>query len=959
MSLTQRIKSGRDFKTKRRSFFQRKPSSAKNLSFRHPDRGERIKTILKYLFSLGVVLALFGSIFVLAMFAWTTKELPDPNRLMERNLEQSTTIYDREGTNILYQIHGNVNRRLITLSELPEYIKWSTITTEDRKFYEHSGFSITGMIRSAIVNVLRSGKAQGGSTITQQFVKNAILTPQKTYTRKIKEVILAYRIEQKFSKDEILQLYFNEIPYGSVLYGIEAASQTFFGKSAKDLTLAQAAILAAIPQRPTYFSPYGNHVDELLVRQQYILDEMTKLGYITDDQAATAKAEKIEFKPQSESMQAPHFVTYVRELLADQFGERYVEEGGLKVTTTLNIDYQKAAEEAIAEYHDRNLNSYQAGNAALVAIDAPTGQVLAMVGSADFYNEEIDGQVNVALRPRQPGSSFKPIAYTEAFKKGFTPDTILYDVETVFKTDSGPDYIPHNYNLKEYGPITMRQALAGSLNIPAVKTLYLSGVDSVLDLAEKMGYSTFQDRSRFGLSLVLGGGEVKLLEHTAAYATLAQEGVYHPPAVILKVEDPQGQILFELKPTEKKVLDPETARQTVSVISDNTARAFIFGEKNYLTLPNRPVAAKTGTTNDFRDAWTMGFTPSLAAGVWVGNSNNDEMKRGADGSVVAAPIWNKFMQTVLQDKPVENFNPPPENTTEKPILRGQIAGAIPTRIDRASGKLATEYTPASFVVEKTFSQNHCILYYVDKNDPTGPPPTDPFADPQYPNWEDAIRSWVQRKGIAESTETPPTEFDDLHIPANFPSLEIIAPENGATITNNQLIVNITTTAPRGVSRVEYYLDDQLIKTVPTSPFNLNTTVDDVSSGFHNLRVKSLDDIDNSEGKSIEINLLLDESPVKISWQQPSGNTTINTDQFPYTLEVKLTAFTKVDRIDFIYTPINTSKSELINRFDNPGATIINTPWLNPPAPGNYKIYSLVFKKNGGIIRSEEIEVTIK
>ncbi len=824
------------------------------LSYQQHNRREQIKLLTNYAISAGLILAVVGFFGLVILYAWTSRLLPDPQKLLERNIEQSTTILDRKEETVLYQIHGDINRKLIKLQDLPDYVKWASIVAEDDNFYNHSGFDVGGIVKAGFATI-GIGPQRGGSTITQQFVKNAILTNERSIIRKFKELILAYRIEKKFAKDEILQLYFNEIPYGSVVYGIEAAAQTFFDKSAKDLTLAEAAMLAGIPQRPTYFSPYGSHLDELKARQEWILDRLVKFDHISKDQAAAAKAEEIKFKPKEESLIAPHFVMYVRELLAEQYGETFVEEGGLRVTTTLDVDYQKAAEKSVADHWQNNKDKYNAGNAALVSLDTKTGDIMAMVGSADFFNEDIDGQVNVALRPRQPGSSFKPLVYTAAFSKGYTPETTLYDVETVFKTDM-QDYVPHNYDGGEHGPVSMRSALAGSLNIPAVKTLYLAGIDYTLKLAEDLGYTTLKDRSRFGLSLVLGGGEVKLLEHTAAFATMAQEGEYHPPVAILKVQDANGKVLFEREKVEtKKVLSPEIFRLTSSVLSDNAARAYIFGENNYLTLGSRPVAAKTGTTNDYHDAWTMGYTPSLATGVWVGNSDNAAMKRGADGSVVAAPIWNQFMKEVLADKPVEYFNAPPANDATKPVLRGEIAGIAPIKIDKASGKLATELTPPDYVEERVFSQHHTILYYVDKDDPRGPAPKNPLVDPQFGTWEEGIRKWVAKKGLVESNDPIPTEYDDVHTPDNKPNITITSPSHGQTINSNSINATVTASANRGLTRVEYWLDGSPLGTATSAPFSLNISLVDKTNGFHQLTAKAFDDVGNSAEQTIEVNFL--------------------------------------------------------------------------------------------------------
>ena len=659
-----------------------------------PGRGKKLLKLLLVLLVIGIAAAGLLSIILLA---WVAKDLPNPNKIIDRSVAQSTKIYDRTGKELLYDIHGNEKRTVVPLAEIPEFVKQTTLAAEDRNFYKHQGFSLTGIIRSVLKNIFTGSKV-GGSTLTQQLVKNAILSPEKTYTRKLKELILSYQIEKKFSKDQILQLYFNEIPYGSVAYGVEAAAQTYFGKSVRNVTLAEAAVLAALPQAPTYYSPYGSHLDQLFGRQQYVLDSMAELGYITQADANHAKEAEITFKKRAENITAPHFVAAVKEYLTEKYGDLAVEQGGLQVLTTLDTYKQQIAEAVINELAENNAKQYNANNAALVALDPKTGQVLAMVGSRDFFADPypencepgrtclFDPQVNIALRPRQPGSSFKPIVYATAFRQGYTPDTVLYDVVTNFQNYDLKDYEPKDYDLKERGPVTIRQALAGSLNIPAVKAIYLAGIDNVLDLAQSLGYTTLTDRSRYGLSLVLGGGEVKLLEHVNAYAVFAREGEWHPTSLILEVKDKDGNVLEEFKSQEKKVLETQTARQINAILSDNSARAYIFGASNYLNLGERPVAAKTGTTNDYRDAWTIGYTPSIAVGVWVGNSDNEEMKRGADGSVVAAPIWQKYLQRILGDTPTETFKAPEPIQTDKPSLNGSLAEGIKIKIDKASGK---------------------------------------------------------------------------------------------------------------------------------------------------------------------------------------------------------------------------------------------------------------------------------
>ena len=893
-------------------------------------------------------IVLIGFIGSGAVFIWASRDLPTPEGIVRRTVPQSTKIYDRTGETVLYDIHGTQRRTSVELKDIPLYLQHATLTAEDRSFYEHKGFKFTSMIRSLLVNIVSGDKAQGGSTITQQFIKNAIVGGEKSYLRKIKEVILAYQIERKFSKDEILKLYFNEIPYGSNAYGAQAAAQMFFGKDVSNLSLAESAILAAIPKAPTYFSPWGSHIDELIARQQYIIGEMVNEGYISEEEAAAAKTEKLSFVEKQENIIAPHFVFYIRELLAEKYGEKTVEQGGLKIITTLDLKKQKAAEEAIAASEEKN-KGYKAQNAALTAIDTKTGQIVAMVGSRDYFNDEIAGQVNVALRPRQPGSSFKPIVYTKAFEKGYTPETILFDVVTTFKTDT-KDYTPHNYNDKENGPVSLRQALAGSLNIPAVKILYLTGIDNVLNLADTLGYTTLHDRSRFGLSLVLGGAEVKLLEHTNAFATLAREGVYKPTYPILKVTDPTGTTLEEYKDNEeRKVLEPQITRETSSVLSDNNARAYIFGQNNYLTLGDRPVAAKTGTTNDYRDAWTLGYTPSLAAGVWVGNSDNSEMKRGADGSVVAAPIWQSFMSKALAGTAVENFTPPEPVSVNNPMVNGFLSGSD-VLIDRASGKLATNLTPPSFVEKRRYRQYHTILYYINKDNPLGDLTTNPTSDPQFENWEAAVRRWSQAQGLYD--ESPPTDFDDLHIPENVPSLNIMYPSEGQTVSTNPTTFTINAFARRGINRAAYYIDNQFIGESKIYPFSLNLTItDELTNGFHRLRVVAFDDIDNSASAESNFNLLTTPvaSPFSFNWASPNNNDVFSVDSGSTNLSFNLNNPGQIKKID-LYYKINDGQSNWFGVIENIQTSI--STQLAFKGVGDYSVY-LILTDNLGITKTSK------
>jgi 1A family penicillin-binding protein len=823
--------------------------------WRKKSKSSKINPLKDWLFSkntlvLGVYTLLVFFVIGVITVLWLSRGLPEPNKLLEREVAESTKIYDRTGETILYDIHGDEKRTLVTLDQIPKSLRDATIAIEDKNFYHHSGFSILAIFRTALTNIFTNSKA-GGSTLTQQFIKNAVLTSEKSYTRKLKEVILAYRLEKNFSKDEILQMYFNEIPYGSNAYGVEAASLRYFGKQVKDITIAESAVLAAMVQSPSRYSPYGPNKDTLLSRQQYVLDLMLNQKMISEEEADKAKDEKISFKAPTENIIAPHFVMRVKELLAEKYGEKTIEQEGLKIYTTLDSYKQNIAEEVLKKKALENEAKYNASNAAMVSIDPKTGQILAMVGSRDFFDDSIDGQVNVVLQPRQPGSSIKPIVYAAAFEKGYTPNTILYDVVTNFST-SGAPYEPRNYNGQEYGPVSMKKALAGSLNIPAVKTLYLTGIDRVETLTKKLGYTTLSDKDRFGLSMVLGGGEVKLLEHTNAFSAFAREGLLHEPSYILKVEDRNGKILEEYQDKEVRVFDSNIARLINSVLSDNNERAYTFGASNFLTLGNRPVAAKTGTTNNNRDGWTIGYTPSLVTGVWVGNNNNSEMKAGADGGVIAAPIWNEYMRRVLGNENIENFNPPRIDITGKDVLDGKDVGQQKIKIDKASGLLATELTPTSFIEEKIFLQPHSILYYINKNDPRGSSPKNPNDDSQFILWESRIQEWAKKNEL--NTEEPPTENDNLHILENKPIFKVTNFSDGQVINSNYLTILINASAPRGIGRVEYIIDSTNPIITTTYPFSLEKNISDLSVGFHNLVVRVCDDIDNCSDQGFNFNI---------------------------------------------------------------------------------------------------------
>lgn len=929
------------------------------------------KPIILTILAISGGVALVGFFILTLMLAWMSRDLPDPNTLPDRQVAQSTKIYDRTGETLLYEIHGDEQRTLVKIEDLPSYIKYATISMEDKNFYSHHGVSWRSLIRAFFVGVFTGNRIQGTSTLTQQFVKNAILTNERSITRKLKELLLSLQIERKYTKDQILQLYLNEIPYGSTMYGVESAAQGFFGKSAKDLTLDEAVLLASIPQSPDRWNPYGEGLrgdnrEGLVGRQHYILDLMVEQGYITKEEAEAAKTVDTLSKlipRQIGNIKAPHFVMMVRAELVEKYGQRTVESGGLKVITTLDWKMQEAAEKAVKEGVEARGEKYGFTNASLVAVDPRNGNILAMVGSKDFFDETIDGQVNVSLRPRQPGSSFKPIVYAKGFEEGYLPQTVLWDVETDFKTDTG-NYHPHNYNMGEIGPVSVRKALQGSLNIPAVKMLYLAGVENVLNFAEKLGYTTFGDRSRFGLALVLGGGDVKLLEHVGAYGAFANDGVLQPSADILRIESPDGSVLEEWKQTNgSRVMESQIARLTSDVLSDNGSRAYVFGAANSLVLAGRSVAAKTGTTNDYVDAWTVGYTPSLATGVWVGNSRGGEegkMKRGADGSIIAAPIWKAFMTEALKDTPVESFKKPNGATTSKSAILG-TAFEAKMKIDKVTGKLATEYTPAENIEEKTFAQAHSILQYVDRFNPLGAEPANPQNDPQYVNWEKGVATWVE-KSQWNTTSTPPTEWDDVHTKENQPTVSISSPYENERITERSLNIIVQASAQRGIDSIRALVDGYIVGMTSTHNENGGYTVsallpNALEKGFHDLVVEALDDVGNKGTAKISMNLLANSEPLNIQILDPQPGSEISLDQFPKEVHIQLSDITNLRRVD-LYLDAPSDHNRLIGSDIKPKDNPVLLNWSYVQGPGNYYLYAEATDNDGKKIRSDKMVIRV-
>lgn len=662
-------------------------------------RTKPLTSYLKNVFPKPVRVGIFILLIIGVIFYYSSilvniaNQLPSPERLSEINGALTTTFYDRNG-NVLYRLFENKNRYLVKLEEIPLRLQQATIAIEDKNFYTHSGFDLEGITRAAVA-YFKKEKLQGGSTITQQLIKNTLLSPERTLKRKVKEIILAFWAERVFTKKQILQMYFNEVAYGGTSYGISAASQSYFGKQPKDLTLAESAFLAGLPASPTTYSPYGSNPELGRERQKEVLRRMVEDGYITQEQATQAYGEQLEIKPQFAQIKAPHFVMYVKKLLTEKYGEKMVAQGGLHIYTSLDIGTQEMAEKVV-ENEVNKLAGLNVTNGAAMVMDPRNGQILAMVGSKNYWEGKY-GSYNVTTALRQPGSSIKPITYATAFKMGYSPANVILDAPTVFK-NAWETYAPVNYDGRFRGPVTMRTALASSLNIPAVKALAAVGIPTMVQTAKDMGITTFEDPNRFGLSLTLGGGEVKLIDMMTVYSTLSQLGIRHDPQPILKVVDPSGIVLEEnQQPAEgKRVLPEGVAYLITDILADNKAREPVFGPNSLLKIPNYTVAVKTGTTDNKKDNWTFGYTPELVVGVWVGNNNGSPMDpRLSSGITGAAPMWNQMMIKLLDGKKDLAFKRPPE--VVEGIVDGKkdlvLAGQTRAIIGAGNKKVRDKKTP--------------------------------------------------------------------------------------------------------------------------------------------------------------------------------------------------------------------------------------------------------------------------
>ena len=747
-----------------------------------------------------VILFILGGIIIWA----AVMPIPSINSFENRQVAESTKIYDRTGNVVLYDVHGSVRRTSVPLDQISPYVQQATIAIEDATFYENAGFRPLSFLRAAFVNIVRGEYAQGGSTITQQVVKNALLNQSKTIPRKIEEIILALRLTRAYSKQQILNSYLNEVPYGGTIYGAQEASQYFFGVDAKDVDLAQAAYLAALPQAPTYYSPYGNHRDALDRRKDLVLQKMLGEGYIAQEEYDSAIKEEVRFRSErTAGIKAPHFVFFIREYLENKYGVDQVEAGGLRVITTLDYDLQEKMEDVVTKFGAQIYKDFNASNAGMVAIDPKSGQILAMVGSRDYFNDDIQGKVNVTLAERQPGSSFKPFVYATALKKGYTPETVVFNLQTQFSTacspydtanSNPPCYSPQNYDGKFPGPMTFREALAQSQNIPAVKVLYLSGIAESIKTARDMGITTLtKEPGHYGLTIVLGGGEVKLLEETSAYSVFANDGVRNPATGILEVTDKRGTVLEWYQSKPERVLEAQIARQITDILTDNKARTPEFGANSPLYFPGHDVAAKTGTTNDTRDGWILGYTPAIAVGAWAGNNDNTPMVKKIAAFIIA-PMWHEFMEYAIAKYPADNFPPPapdPGYDSLPPVLRGSW------NTNPSKG-------------------THDILYWIQKNNPRGGAPGNPWADGQTVYWDHPVQLWaggLTGGGDGTGTSTPATPGGGY---------SIISPgASGVISATDPIIVTVAVPNLQDIVGVTYLLNGSAVGASTASPFTIS------------------------------------------------------------------------------------------------------------------------------------------
>lgn len=825
-------------------------------------RQRRMK-VISIILAAGLFFLLVGVVGAFGTVVYFSKDLPSPDRLSTREVPQTTKIYSRDGV-LLYEIFGDERRTLVELHDIPEYLKQATVAVEDKNFYNHGGFDLRGFIRAAWVT-LRGEGVQGGSTISQQVIKNTLLTPERTLTRKIKELMLSIELERKYSKDEILQMYFNEVPYGGQAWGVGAAAEMYFGKSVSDLTLAEATLIAGLPQAPSYYSPCGAYPENAALRQGMVLNLMVENGYVTEEDAQQVKDTNLKIVClgyDQGDIKAPHFVMYVKQLLTDMFGEKMVGQGGLRVITTLDWGKQQIAEEEARKQVER-IKSANVSNAGVIVAEPSTGQIMAMVGSIDYFDAAHDGNVNVILAERQPGSSIKPITYLTAFTMGYTPSTFVSDIRTCFPGGAGqPDYCPNNWDDKYWGPMAVRDALANSRNVPAVKMLQVVGIQNMINMSHKLGITTLNEPDRYGLSLTLGGGEVRPIDMAQVFSVLANMGKKADLTPLLKVEDPKSNVLHEYREIKESVIDERSAFLINNILSDSSVRKRTFG--NSLEI-GRTLAVKTGTTNDNRDAWTIGYTPQFVSVVWVGNFNNDAMI-GIQGSTGATPIMKGVMSRILEGLP-EGKWVAPEGIVTKTV--DSVSGLIPQ--DGRGFPTKTEVFAKG--TEPTQVDDFHVIATVCKSDPNrlatdfhkqkgqSEDRTFTFLHELSNDWQSYTDEWMTAHA-SDGYGRPPVEKCPITVdgqPIVGPYIQVTTPLNNAVVQLKQFDVKTEIFTLDRITKVEFIWDDAVVATVNSAPYQMVYNLSELSAkyqtnGNHTLVVRAYDSLGEVSTVNITVTL---------------------------------------------------------------------------------------------------------
>jgi penicillin-binding protein 1C len=822
---------------------------------------------------------------VVVTLAIFSRDLPNPNTLLERSEELSTKITDRSGEPI-YEVYGEKHRVLAKLQEVSPDLVHATLSVEDSNFYQHQGVSLKGMLR-AVKNMIFGGSLQSGSTLTQQVVKNALLTQDQTVSRKLKELVLSLQLENRYSKDEILQMYLNETPYGGQNYGVFTASKAYFNKLPNELTLAESAFIAGLPQSPSRYSPFSSDPSRGIERKNYVLYLMNERGwldgkgirhFITKEEYDSASAQELKFQPSAASFKAPHFVFYVREYLADLLGENVIEQTGLQVKTTLDLKYQDEVQKIVKDEVDaaKNLN---VGNGSVVAVDPKTGQILAMVGSKDYFapsepagcTSGITGEgsctfepnLNVSLAKRQPGSSIKPLTYATMLEQGYSIAFPFLDVPTVFRgADGGKDYKPVNYDGKFRGVVPMRRALGNSLNIPAVKAVQIVGVENMIKQAKKMGITTFGNVNQYGPAITLGGGETRLLEMTGAYSVFASGGLYRAPTPILEIKDAKGNVIYSYRDNGgERALSEEVSYLISDILSDDGARADAFGANSLLNIGGQEVAVKTGTTDDKRDNYAMGYTKDIVIGTWVGNNNNDPMRNIASGISGATPIWRKAMLAFIKGKPA-NFFDPVKNV--KKVEVDKLTGMLPYgEHDKkgewfVSGSEPTSVSPWYKRLKICEADGRIANDACDEADDTE---TKTFIDIQAERteWQDDVDNWVSENYKDQDEYFAPKMTSELHFDGDDaekenPVVAIVNKADGQEVPLG-FRVSAEVSSAEDIEKVRFYIDGNEVGSDKSAPYGHNFELNASQVGLHEFKAKATDKDGRDGETTIKLNVV--------------------------------------------------------------------------------------------------------